>query len=332
MVQALASLELFKEGKLDKIDGKVKVYDIFAHQVLSTLLEKNGLLIEDFYKLNKKLKSFTDISDEEFNILTEFLLENDFIEEIDGELIVGMAAEKLMTMGSFYNQFVSKKTYKVGTDKNLLGEIELGENLRVADRIYLSGQVWKIESINHKNRKIRVSLSEKANAKSFGTSGGFEISGDVREKMEELLLKPENLNYDKSIKEILIKLGKDLNKETYHFVECDGKTSLRTFRSTKINKTLALMLNIKIKSLDYYVDEKSSTIVGTNIRRAFTNLKENPLNDLDIKNFLIENTKLLETYLSQNKFMVLVPDSLKLIYIMENILDIAGANQFLQNL
>lgn len=332
LVQALASLELFKEGKLDKIDGKVKVYDIFAHQVLSTLLEKNGLLVEEFYKLNKKLKSFTDISDEEFNILAEFLLENDFIEEIDGELIVGMAAEKLMTMGSFYNQFVSKKTYKVGTDKNLLGEIELGENLRVADRIYLSGQVWKIESINHKNRKIRVSLSEKANAKSFGTSGGFEISGDVREKMEELLLEPENLNYDKSIKEILIKLGKDLNKESYHFVDCDGKTSLRTFRSTKINKTLALMLNIKSKSLDYYVDEKSSTIVGPNIRRAFTNLKENPINDLDIKNFLIENTKLLETYLSQNKFMVLVPDSLKLIYIMENILDIAGANQFLQNL
>lgn len=332
LVQALASLELFKEGKLDKIDGKVKVYDIFAHQVLSTLLEKNGLLVEEFYKLNKKLKSFTDISDEEFNILAEFLLENDFIEEIDGELIVGMAAEKLMTMGSFYNQFVSKKTYKVRTDKNLLGEIELGENLRVADRIYLSGQVWKIESINHKNRKIRVSLSEKANAKSFGTSGGFEISGDVREKMEELLLEPENLNYDKSIKEILIKLGKDLNKESYHFVDCDGKTSLRTFRSTKINKTLALMLNIKSKSLDYYVDEKSSTIVGPNIRRAFTNLKENPINDLDIKNFLIENTKLLETYLSQNKFMVLVPDSLKLIYIMENILDIAGANQFLQNL
>ena len=59
LIQASASLRLFKEGKLDKIDPKTKTYDIFAHQVLSTLLEKNGLLIDDYYKLNKELKSFS---------------------------------------------------------------------------------------------------------------------------------------------------------------------------------------------------------------------------------------------------------------------------------
>ena len=190
LLQALASLELFKEGKLDKIDEKVKCYDIFAHQVLSSLLEKNGLLIDEYYKLNKTLKSFADISDEEFKILTDFLLEKDFIEEVDREYIVGIEAEKLMTMGSFYNQFVIKKSYKVGTDKLILGEIELGENLSLGDRIYLSGQVWKIEAINHKLRRIRVSLSEKANAKSFAGTGGFEISVEIRSNKEQNLLNP----------------------------------------------------------------------------------------------------------------------------------------------
>ena len=330
LVQALASLELFKEGKLDKIDGKVKVYDIFAHQVLSTLLEKNGLLIKDFYKLNKDLKSFADISDEEFKTLTDFLLEKDFIEEIDGEYIIGMEAEKLMTMGSFYNQFVSKKTYKVASDKNILGEIELGENLRISDRIYLSGQVWKIESINHKNRRIRVSLSEKANAKSFSGSGGFEISGDVRSKMEEILLNPALINYDENIREIVGKLGNDLSKESYHFVEWEGKKALRTFQSTKINKTLALMFNIKTKSLDYYVEEKSSTILGPNIKKTFDNLKENPLDEASIKAYLLEKPSLIDSFISQNKFMVLVPDSLKLSYITEDILDISGVKEYLQ--
>ena len=109
LVQALSSLKLFEEGKLDKIDIPRKSYDIFAHQVLSTLLEKNGLIIEEYYKLNQELKSFADISDEEFKTLTKYLLEKDFLEEIDGQYIVGMEAEKLMTMGSFYNQFVAKK-------------------------------------------------------------------------------------------------------------------------------------------------------------------------------------------------------------------------------
>lgn len=332
LVQALASLMLFEDGKLDKIDIPKKSYDIFAHQVLSTLLEKNGLLIKDFYKLNHDLKSFSDIGDEEFKFLTGFLLAKDFIEEIDGEYIVGKEAEKLMTMGSFYNQFVSKKTYKVQSEKQTLGEVELGENLRIADRIYLSGQVWKIEAISHKSRKIKVSLSDKANAKSFAGSGGFEISGEIRAKMEEILLNPEGLEFDVKIKEIMKDLGEEISKEPYHFVDHDGMTGLRTFRSTRINKTLALMLNIKTKSLDYYIEDKSSTIIGPNIKSAFEKLKENPINYIGIKEFFTENPRLIEAYISLNKFMVLVPEELKITYLMENILDLEGAKEYLQNL
>lgn len=332
LVQASSSLRLFKEGKLDKIDRKTKTYDIFAHQVLSTLLEKNGLLIDDYYKLNKELKSFSDITDNEFKILTDFLLQNDFVEEIDGEYIVGSNAEKLMTMGSFYNQFVIKKSYKVQTDKQTIGEIELGENLRVADRIYLSGQVWKIEAINHKLRKIRVSLSNKANAKSFASSGGFEISGEVRDEMEKILLNPSSLKLTGNIKEVIDELSGEITNEAYHFIETDGRKALRTFKSTKINKTLALMLNIKTKSLDYYVEDKATTVFGPNLIKAFNSLRKNPLSINEIAEFFKENPKEIDGFISLNKFMILVPKELKIAYIIENVLNIDGANEYLQNL
>ena len=173
-------------------------------------------------------------------------------------------------------------------------------------------------------------LSENANAKSFGGSGGFEISGEVREKMEELLLNPSLINYGENISEIVSGLGYDLTKESYHFVDQDRKFSLRTFKSTKINKTLALMLNIKTKSLDYYVEEKSSTIVGPNIKKDFENLQANPLGESEIKKYLLEKPNLIDSFISQNKFMVLVPNELKILYITENILDISGVNQYLQ--
>lgn len=332
LVQASSSLRLFKEGKLDKIDRKTKTYDIFAHQVLSTLLEKNGLLIDDYYKLNEELKSFSDITDNEFKILTDFLLQNDFVEEIDGEYIVGSNAEKLMTMGSFYNQFVIKKSYKVQTDKQTIGEIELGENLRVADRIYLSGQVWKIEAINHKLRKIRVSLSSKANAKSFASSGGFEISGEVRDEMEKILLNPSSLKLTGNIKEVIDELSGEITNEAYHFIETDGRKALRTFKSTKINKTLALMLNIKTKSLDYYVEDKSTTVFGPNLIKAFNSLRKNPLSTDEIAGFFKENPREIDGFISLNKFMILVPTELKITYIIENVLNIDGANEYLQNL
>ncbi|WP_311537157.1 DEAD/DEAH box helicase [uncultured Anaerococcus sp.] len=332
LLQALAALILFEEGRLDKIKPPKKSFDIFAHQVLSTLLEKNGLFFDEFGKLNKNLKSFSDISDDEFAKLKDFMLEKNFIEEIDGEYIVGMEAEKLMTMGSFYNQFVSKKSYKVSTDKNILGEIELGDNLKVGDRIYLAGQVWQINAINHRSRKIMVILSDKANAKSFAGSGSFEISGEVRAKMEEILFNLDKIKLNPNIREILEALREEIKEEDYHFVEFEGKIGLRTFKSTKINRTLALLLNIKSKSSSYYVDDRSSTIVGNNIRRDLKKIRENPVDIEEIENHLKDDQSLIETYLSANKFMVLVPDDLKIIYIIENILDIDGASQYLQNL
>lgn len=332
LLQALASLTLFEEGRLDKIDPPKKSYDIFAHQVLSTLLEKNGLFFEEFAKLNKDLRSFSDISDDEFAKLKDFMLEKNYIEVIDGEYIVGMEAEKLMTMGSFYNQFVSKKSYKVASDKNVIGEIELGDNLKAGDRIYLAGQVWQIQSINHRSRKIMVTLSDKANAKSFAGSGSFEISGEVRAKMEETLYDLDALKIDSQIKEVLKDLSQEIKKEAYHFVEFEGKISLRTFKSTKINRTLALLLNIKSMSSSYYVDDRSSTIVGNNIRRDLNEIRENPVDIEKIEKYLKENPALIETYLSANKFMVLVPNDLKITYIIENILDFDGTCQYLQNL
>ena len=332
LLQALAALILFEEGRLDKINTPKKSFDIFAHQVLSTLLEKNGLSFKDFSKLNKYLKSFTDINDDEFAKLKDYMLEKNFIEEIDGEYIVGMEAEKLMTMGSFYNQFVSKKSYKVSTDKNILGEIELGDNLKVGDRIYLAGQVWQIQSINHRSRKIMVILSDKANAKSFVGSGNFEISGEVRAKMEEILYDLDALKINPNIKEILKGPSQEIKNEIYHFVDFDGKKALRTFKSTKINRTLALLLNIKSKSSYYYIDDKSSTIIGKNISKDFNNLRENIPSIEAIEIYIKENPSLIETYLSTNKFMVLVPDDLKIAYVIENILDIDGASQYLQNL
>ena len=177
-----------------------------------------------------------------------------------------------------------------------------------------------------------MSLSDKANARSFAGAGGFEISGEIRAKMEEILLNPLTIDLDAPSKKIINDLGKELKNESYHFVDLDGKTGLRTFRSTKINKTLALILNIKSKSLDYYVEDKSSTLIGPSIKRKVEELRENPLEDEEIKSFLIDNSRLIDGYISLNKFMILVPNELKVSYIIENVLDIEGAKEYLQKL
>lgn len=332
LVQSLACLELFKEDVLDKMRKPVKSFDIFAHQVLSTLLEKNGLTKDSYYRLNKSLKAFSDITDKEFEILTRHMVDKGFIEEIDGEYIVGIEAEKLMTMGSFYNQFVAKKTYQVQTDKHLIGDIDLAENLKIKDRIYLAGEVWKIETINHKSRKISVIKSDKANQRSFEGSGSFEISGEVRKKMEDILVNKTYKNLGPLVVKSLDEMTMGLDRAYYHFITEDGERVLRTFQSTRVNKTLALMLNIRSGSLSYHVEDMSSIIKGPKIYEDFLNLRKKPVKRDELTSYLEENPKLSISLTSLNKFMALVPDSLKAIYVSQNILDFSESLKYLQNL
>ena len=111
LVQSLATIILFKEGRLDKIYPIKCPYDVFAHQILSTLLENNGLSIEDYSVLDKKLDF--DIDHEEFMELTEHMIEKGYIERLENEYIGGIECEKLLKMGSFYNQFISKDNRKI---------------------------------------------------------------------------------------------------------------------------------------------------------------------------------------------------------------------------
>lgn len=327
LVQALATISLYKEGKLDKISQIEKPYDIFAHQILSELIENNGLKDGDYNNLITELSIFSDISTEEFSEITSHLLENSFIEKIEDEYIIGLEAEKLLKMGSFYNQFVNTDNFSVYSNKAKIGEIEKNLDLKKGDNIYLSGLVWKIDSINIKSKKILVTKTEKGEAVSFGSNSGEDISNEIREKMEEIIKDRKNYSYNDKINNILDSLYVG-DEGGFYLINDEKGQGLRTFKGGKINRTLTLMLNIRSIN-NYKQDERSSTIIGKNIRNALKKIITQKVDSNEIKAYLDKNTKQVESYLTNNKYKNLIPQKLKSIYIINNLLDLDGAYEFL---
>lgn len=327
LVQALATISLYKEGNLDEICQIQKPYDVFAHQILSELIENNGLKDADYNNLITKLSAFSDISNEEFNEITSHLLENSFIEKLEDEYIIGLEAEKLLKMGSFYNQFVSTDNFSVYSNKAKIGEIEKNLDLKKGDNIYLSGLVWKIDSINIKSKKILVIKAEKGEAVSFGSNSGEDISNEIREKMEEIIIDRKNYSYNDKINNILDSLYVG-DEGGFYLINDEKGQGLRTFKGGKINRTLTLMLNIRSIN-NYKQDERSSTIIGKNIRKALKKIITQKVSLDEIKSYLDKNPKQVESYLSNNKYKNLIPQKLKSIYIINNLLDLDGAYEFL---
>ena len=329
LLESLATISLYKDQLLDTINPITKPYDVFAHQVLSVLLENFGLGIEEYKYLNKSLSSFTSITDEEFDAITNHMQKEGYIEILEDEVIVGVRIEELMKMGNFYNHFITSQVYKVYSDKGLVGELDIRPEIQVDTNIYLAGSVWRIVQILNKNKKIIVEKANIGKAPKFIGMGSIDISTIIRKKMEDILNNPSNDDYPEDIRQIIADLREEYSNDDYLFVTSKDEISLRTFESTRINRTLALMLNIASNSKDYSNNEADSTVMGPEIIRYFDQIRINPIGKEQIYKFLEEDQTYMESFLGANKYMILVPVDLKIEYIMKNSLDINGAYEYL---
>lgn len=328
LVQALATIILYKEGSLDKINPIKGPYDVFAQQILSTLLEKNGLSVDDYDGLDKKLDF--DIDHEEFMEITDHMIEKGFIEKLENEYIGGIECEKLLKMGSFYNQFISKDNFQVFNKNGKIGDIEKSIDLNKGDGIYLAGSIWQVESINLKAKKIIVSKAEEGEALDFGSSRQEDISDEIRRKMEEIIGNREKYSFDDKINGVIDSLNTSPDAEGFYIINDKDGEGLRTFRGTRINRTIDLMLNIRATLSNYKLIDKSTTIRGKNIRKTLNEIMKNPVCENEIIKYLSDNPKLVDLYLSGNKYMDLVSEDLRIKYIVRNLLDLEGAYNYLK--
>lgn len=329
LLEALATISLYEDGILDKTEETHKAYDVFAHQVLSTLLENFGLSLEEYKYLNKTLSTFSDISDEDFAQISEHLAKEGYIEILGNEIIAGSAIEKLMSRGNFYNQFITGGTYTVYNDKAKIGEVEISPEIQVDTNIYLAGSIRRIEQILSKNKKIIVQRAEAGKAPKFTSIGDMDISDIIRNRMKEILKYPDKYSFDEPINEIVGELREEYTDDDYLFVAEKDVISLRTFKDSKINRSLALMLNIASNSKDYSNNENDSTVMGPEIIRYFDQIRLNPIGEEQITKFLEKDQTYMESFLGANKYMVLVPIDLKIDYIMKNSLDMKGTYEYL---
>ena len=291
-------------------------------------MENNGLSIEDYEILDKKLDF--GIDHEEFMEVTEHMVEKGYIERLENEYIGGIECEKLLNMGSFYNQFISKDNFHVFNEKGKIGEIEKSIDLKKGDRIYLGGLIWEVQSINLKAKKITVSKAEEGKAPDFGSSSLGDVSNEIRRKMGDIIGESEKHSFNNKINGVIESLKISPDNEGFYLINDKDGEGLRTFRGTRINRTLTLMLNIRSSFSTYKLMDYSSTIRGKNIGKTLNEIRKNPVEIEEIKTYLEDNPKLVGAYLLANKYMDLVCEKLKIKYIMKNLLDLEGAYNYLK--
>ncbi|MCP4215950.1 MAG: DEAD/DEAH box helicase [bacterium] len=277
LLQAVACLELYKEGFVEPMPPLLYPVDIVFHQVLSVLKEKRGISTKDLLHALQSGRAFGEIAPGEYEELLQFMIGEGYIEDLKRELIPGYKAEELMNSLSFYGVFRRETGYDVIFEDRVIGTLEFSHLLKkqendggkvgaegISRNIFLSGKTWRVKTVDRRSKQIHVEEAMEGEAPNFTGSGGA-VHRRVREKMWEILTGDFDPVY-----------CDDEGRETLRVLKAHFATAYRpvpgldrpvfeaggieffTFCGSRINRTLQHLFRCLLGENSFYYDEKRS--------------------------------------------------------------------------
>lgn len=323
LLQSIACWLLYKEGFIEPPQKNEKPYDILVHQALSITKGYSGINLTDLIKKLCENSAFKGIELVEIEQILNHLIEIDFLEKLQQEVIIGFEGEKVVNSRDFYSVFKNEENFKVINAGNKIGEVPFSPQIIEDENILLSAKIWKIKFVDHKAKKIEVIPTRDGKKPMFFGNGGI-IHQNIRKKMLEVLYSKTDYDFlDQSSCDEIEILRKDFSVFNLKDLQSDRpllsseqNLQLFTFTGTRINRTIKLLLDIsRIKNnLD---DDSSSFNLQVSKQELISKWSSvsAPLENIDshISKLLKSNPAILDfskwgVYLSENHQVKLIKE------------------------
>ncbi|MFL2141821.1 DEAD/DEAH box helicase [Ruoffia sp. FAM 26254] len=334
LLQGLATIELLEEGQLDNTPAVNKPYDVLAHQIISLVIEHNGLTRPNLLTELRRGKVWEKITEEEINELIDSMLSKEYLELLDNfELISGYEAQPLLRMAEFYTQFFTEPELRVYHQLQHIGTIALEPGLRPGDNILLSGKVWRILGIEFEQKQVHV-MPAKVGEAYFESRDRQDVSNIVRQRMREILYRDDQSRYSGEIRSTLNHLAdKIVYRDGFYYQLTDqGDPWLVTFLGSKANRTLAYMIELFTGQRVRINDLHATTLMGKDLDRTMQEIRDTLVTYQQFYDFFDREDSLLLGETNHLKYQQLVPRSLMIDYVIENQLDLMTVFAYLSEI
>jgi len=335
LLQSLACFLLYKENFIESSNVVTKPYDLLLHQALSITKGQSGIVIKNLIDQLDKNAAFTKINKAEITEIINHLIEIDFLEKIQFEVIIGLEGEKIVNSRNFYSVFQTEAELKVMHKGRKIGAVPYSPQIRENENILLAAQIWKIKFLDFKSHKIEV-IKALDGKKPVFFGGNINIHPRIREKMFELLVHhTKHSVLDESCLEIIKEMRQTFSiykvqniKEERPMKVDMLHLSIYTFTGSRINKTIGFLL--EIAQLKNTINHQSSQIIIEASKEDFLeNWHKLPQlsHNLDkhLENLLEENPGVL----SFSKWGNYLPLSFQIELLKQHYFDFEGAMAFI---
>lgn len=196
LLKALAVVDLFLEGWLEPPLERTVAYNVLYHQILSRLVETHGSTPKDLVGHFLESNVFPGVIPQDYADLLKHLGSIDQIEQMEtGELILGLAGEKIVRSKDFYAVFSTPPEWDVFYKERSLGRITPRPDLQPGTCLLLVGRLWEVKEIFTDKQQVMVIPAKEAHDVMFLGSGIPEMHPKIAQRVRELLLSEKPFSY-----------------------------------------------------------------------------------------------------------------------------------------
>jgi len=202
VLQAIAIVELAREGWVESVPIRTRAWAVLVHQLLALTLQFGAISPERCWEQLSVVPDFAGISHDEFEVLTQHMLREDYLFAAGGLLSMGNQAERVFGRKNFmelYAVFSSPQLYKVQTQAGYtVGSLEqsfVDKLVPEVSSFLLGGRAWTVTHISHEERAVRVVAAPRGKKPSWGGFAPQLLGFEISQKIATLLKSDQPIPY-----------------------------------------------------------------------------------------------------------------------------------------
>jgi len=345
VVQAIALVELARDGWVESIPAQTRCWPVFVHQLLAFTLEAGGVPRAEAWRKLSRVPDLAGISRAEFDAVVDHMVATDYLFEAGGQLAMGEAAERAFGKKHFfelYAVFSSPQLYRVrtpsGADIGSLDQNFVDSLVEDMTSFLLGGRAWLVQAIDHKQRIITAVSAPRGKKPLWGGFAPTLLSYPLCQRIKRVLLEERSYGYlTEPVAAAVAEHREDfagLLGPTGASLQSDAKGwRWWTFAGGAINQTLKHALTVatgwKIVADSFRLRFEGEGVTEGAVREAVARLADPALwNDLG---FWLRVIDQLPPY-RLSKFQPALPPRCQLELVAGTLLDLAGTRAFLGTL
>jgi ATP-dependent helicase Lhr and Lhr-like helicase len=210
LLQAIAIIQLYLEEKwIEPLHSAKYPFSLLYHQTMSVLASLGELSPGALAQQVLTLAPFRSITQDEYRQMLRHWIEIDHIQKtVEGELIIGLAGEKIARNFKFYAIFPDVEEYIVKQETKTIGSIVVPPS--EGDRFSLAGRIWEVLEVNSKKKVISVQPTQQIGTSSSWRGSAGNIHTRVLQRMRKVLQEDLQYSYLQEGAKIRLQAARDL--------------------------------------------------------------------------------------------------------------------------